>query len=232
MADRKNKVSENVHSGHRARLREHFRKGSLDDFLDHEVLEFLLTFVIPRKNVNSIAHGLLRRFGSFAAVLDAPYQELSKVDGVGETSALFLSLIRQVLRRYRLTLNPTLETIDSIEKICEYLIAYFSHERNEVAVLLSLDALRRVITLTKLSSGATNSVVITRRQIVEAAILSNATSVILAHNHTSGIAFPSAEDELTTKLVKEALEVVNVELLDHIIVAGDDYVSMADSNLI
>lgn len=226
------KQKDNVHSGHRERLRKRFFAEGLDGFEDHEVLELLLTYVIQRKNVNPIAHELISQFGSIASVLDAPYYELQKIEGIGEGSAKFLNLMSQVSRRYRISLEASLESLKSPDKLGDYLTAYFSHERSEVVVVICLNALRQIIGLTRLSSGTVNSAVVSRRQIVEIAFARNATGVILSHNHTSGIALPSAEDELTTRKIKEVLAMVGVELLDHIIVAGDDYVSMADSNLL
>ncbi|MBO5837896.1 MAG: DNA repair protein RadC [Oscillospiraceae bacterium] len=220
-----------IHDGHRQRVRERFLNSDLTAFEDHEVLELLLFYCIPRCDTNEIAHRLVKRFGSFAQVLDAPVCELQKVEGIGESAAVFLSLMRSVSGYYqksRLEKNTALTTISEYGN---YLVPHFLTQRTEEVYLLCLDAKCMVLGCNKVGDGNINSTNISIRKIVDMAISSNATSVVLAHNHPSGIALPSAEDVATTKLVANALIMVDVILNDHIIVADNDYVSMVESNL-
>ena len=220
-----------IHDGHRQRLKNRFLAEGLDHFEEHQVLELLLYYVIPRKDTNPIAHALLERFGSLSQVLEAQPEDLSKVPGMGDSAATFLSLITSVGRYY--LVNRTLqETIlPSIEKCGQYLVPYFYGRRNETVFILCLDAKCKVLCCKEMGEGSVNSAGVPIRRIVETALGVNATSVILAHNHPSGFALPSGEDVQTTRRVALALDAVEIGLVDHIVVADDDFVSLAQSGL-
>ena len=217
------------HDGHRQRLRQRFLRAGLDDFHEINILELILFYAIPRVDTNPIAHRLLDRFGSLAGVLDAPAEELVKVEGIGENAALLLTLFPQVSRKYCIQRASPGRILSSTDKCGEYLVPYFFGERHEVVYLLCLDAKCKVLDCRMLFRGGVNSAGVSVRKIVETALACNATSVVLAHNHTSGIALPSAEDEATTLTLRRALDAVGILLADHIIVADDDFVSMADN---
>lgn len=204
----------------------------LDSFDDHNVLELLLFYALPRQDTNPLAHALLDHFGSLEAVFEAPLEELVKVPGIGENAATLLKLIPAVSRRYEMCKNDFSEILDSTTKAGDYLAARYLYERDEVVYIVCLDAKRRVICCKALFRGDVNSAEVSVRKIAELALVKNASAIILSHNHTSGIALPSREDERTTKRVKDALAPMGITLLDHIIVAGDDYISMAESGLL
>ena len=218
-----------IHDGHRQRMKDRFRAEGLDHFSDIQVLELLLFYCIPRKDTNPIAHALLDRFGSISQVLDAPIGELAKVPGVGESAATFLSLTTAVGRYYQVDRAMNVEILTNIDQCGRYLVPFFYGRRNETVFLLCLDAKCKVLCCKELGEGSVNSAGVPIRRIVEAALGVNATSVILAHNHPSGIAVPSGEDVQTTQRVSAALSTVDIVLVDHIIVADDDYVSMVQS---
>ena len=218
-----------VHDGHRARLRRQLMEGGLDSFSDVQVLELLLGFAIARKDVNPLAHALLDRFGSLSGVLDAPAGELMKVPGIGENTAVMLSVMPQLMRRYTIGKNKTGTILNTTTKAGSYLLPFFFGAKDEQVYLLCLDAKCKVLDCRKLFTGSVNTVGVSVRRIVEEALRRNATSVILAHNHTSGIALPSREDEETTNMVQAALEAVGIRLADHMVMVEDDFVSMADS---
>lgn len=220
-----------IHEGHRQRLKERFRKEGLDSFQDHEVLELLLFYCIPRKDTNQLAHALITRFGSFAAVLDAQPRELKKVDGIGESAITFLSLLKSAERYYRVNRQDRFEPMTTIEQCGRFLVPYFRHARNETVYLLCLDAKCKVLACMEVGEGSVNSAAVPIRRIVEMALEANATSVVLAHNHPSGLALPSGDDVQTTCRLAMALNAVEIELVDHIIVADEDYVSLAQSGL-
>ena len=218
-----------VHDGHRARLRRQLLEGGLDSFSDVQALELLLGFVIARKDVNPLAHALLERFGSLSGVLDAPAGDLMKVPGIGENTAVMLSVMPQLMRRYTIGKNKTGTILNTTTKAGSYLLPFFFGAKDEQVYLLCLDAKCKVLDCRKLFTGSVNTVGVSVRRIVEEALRRNATSVILAHNHTSGIALPSREDEETTNMVQAALEAVGIRLADHMVMVEDDFVSMADS---
>ncbi|SHH76919.1 DNA repair protein RadC [Sporobacter termitidis DSM 10068] len=219
----------NIHDGHRERMKSRFTEHGLENFDDHSVLELFLFYALPRADVNPLAHALLDKFGTLAAVFDAPADELAKVPGIGQNTALYLKLIPQVSRRYLVSRSRFDDILDSSEKAGAYLLPCFYAERDEVVYMVCLDAKGKVINCKRLFRGSVNSASVSVRKIVENALNYNSTSVILAHNHTSGIALPSEEDGETTRRIESALRAVDVVLADHIVVADDDFVSMADN---
>ncbi len=220
-----------IHDGHRERLKERFLQEGLDHFQENQVLELLLFYCIPRKDTNEIAHNLLNRFGSLWQVLSAPVEELQKVPGVGKSAAVFLSFANDFVRYYRVNQVSNLEILPSIESCGNYLLPKFAGRRNETVFLLCLDAKCKVLCCRELGEGSVNSAAIPIRKIVEMALGINATSVVLAHNHPSGLAIPSGEDVQTTKRLAAALQTVEITLADHLIVADSEYVSLVQSGL-
>jgi DNA repair protein RadC len=222
----------NVHRGHRSRMKQRFLNHGLDEFDDHVVLELLLFYAVPQRDVNPLAHILLDHFGTLAAVFDAPVEELQKIPGVGENITVLLKMIPQVARRYLMSRTSFDTVLDSVEKAGEYLLPYFYAQRDEVVYLVCLDAKRKVLNCQLLFHGSVNSAHVSIRKIVETALIYNSTSIILSHNHTSGIAIPSREDFNVTKKIRAALEMVGIELADHLIVADDDFVSMLETGML
>ena len=218
-----------IHDGHRQRLKELFRKEGLDNFYDYQALELLLYYCIPRKDTNPIAHALLDRFGTLAQVLEAPVEELMAVEGVGENAATFLHLVTEIGRYYLVNRAEQVKVLPTLEDCARYLIPRFYGRRNEMVYLLCLDAKCKVLCCKELGEGVVNSTHISVRKIMEMALAVNATTVVLAHNHPSGVAIPSADDIQTTRRVAAALSAVDIHLADHIVVAEDDYVSMVQS---
>lgn len=221
-----------VHDGHRERLKRRFIEQGLDGFDDHNVLELLLFFALPRCDTNPIAHALMNAFGSLRGVFEASYEELCAVPGVGENAAALLKTVPEVSRRYLIDRDSCEEIIDTSEKAAAYLIPRYLLERDEVVYVMCLDSKNKLLCCRELFRGVVNTAEISIRKIAELALSKNAGGVIIAHNHTSGIAIPSAEDEYTTKKIRDALLAMDIELLDHIVIAGDDYISMKDSNII
>lgn len=220
-----------IHDGHRQRLKDRFLKEGLDNFEPHQVLELLLFYCIPRRDTNLIAHALLERFGSVAQVLEAPVSELKKVPGMGEGAAGFISLVNDLGRYYQVSRTHRPRILTTVEQCGKFLVPRFYNRRNETVMLLCLDAKCKVLCCKEVGEGSVNSAAIPVRRVVEMALAANATSVVLAHNHPSGLALPSEEDVCTTRRVGMALSAVEIQLVDHIVVADDDFVSMAQSGL-
>ena len=218
-----------IHDGHRQRMKERFLREGLDSFSEIQVLELLLFYIIPRRDTNPIAHALLDRFGSLYQVLEAPVEELEKVPGIGPNAALLLNLITAVARFYMVNRTGQHKILKTLDECGEYLKAFFVGRSVEMVYLLCLDAKCKVLCCREIGEGSVNSANVPIRRIVEVALGANATSVILAHNHPSGLALPSGEDILTTRRVAAALSTVDIQLVDHIIVADDDFVSLVQS---
>ena len=220
-----------IHDGHRQRLRERFLKEGLDNFTQEQVVELLLFYSIPRIDTNEIAHHLVNRFGSLSQVLEAPVEELQKVPGIGEHSAVLLHLMAEVARYYQVNRTINEKVLNTIEKCGAYLLPYFVGRRNETVYLLCLDAKCKLLCCREISEGSINAASISIRKVVETALAANATSVVLAHNHPSGVAMPSGDDVVTTHRIAAALHAVDVYLADHLVISDDDYVSMVHSKL-
>ncbi len=220
-----------IHRGHRQRLKERFLRDGLDNFEEHQVLELLLFYGIPQRDTNPIAHALMDRFGSLSRVLEATPEELAEVDYVGDNVSTLFKLVTEVSRYYQVNCAMREKILTTIDACGKYLTPFFYGRQQETVFLLCLDAKCKVLCCEKVGQGGVNSAGVPIRQIVEAALKANASSAILAHNHPSGLALPSREDVQTTRRVAVALDAVEVELTDHIIVADNDWVSLAQSGL-
>lgn len=220
-----------IHDGHRDKMRRRFLSTGLDGFADHEALELLLYYAIPRRDTNPIAHALIERYGSLSAVLAAPVEDLRKVEGIGESAAILLKIVPQISRKASLAAAG--ETVmNTADQAGEYLLELFAGAGREMLYQLCLDQKGKLLACKQLSEGSANSTELNIRRMVENAILTSASGVILSHNHPSGIALPSQDDFSTTEQARSALATIGVRLLDHIIVADGDFVSMADSGFL
>ena len=198
-------MSENLHEGHRERIREQYRKQGMNGMADHVVLEYLLTYVIPRKDVNELAHRLLNTFGSLTGVLEADPQRLSAIDGVGEKTALFLHSLYDLHRRL------TLETagsrgamrLENPESACRYALALSIGDRYETLRIICLDTTMKVLHTETLQVGTLSHVSFEPRRVIETALTHKARYLILTHNHPSGVIIPSADDIETAKMIEE-----------------------------
>ena len=218
-----------IHKGHRQRLKDRFLREGLDNFEELYVLELLLYYCIPRVDTNPIAHALLDYFGSLTAVFEATPEELKRVPGIGDNAATFLALIPQVGRFYQIKRAQPGDILHTISQCGNYLVPYFYGRENETVFLLCLDAKCKVLACKLVGEGSVNSANIPIRRVVEIALNTNATTVVLAHYHPSGLALPSHDDIQTTLRLARAMEAVEITLADHIVVADNDFVSMTQS---
>jgi len=214
--------------GHRKRLRERFEKSGFEGFHDHEVLELLLSYVIPRRDVKPIAKALLGEFGGFSAVCDAPLPRLNEMPGVGPQAAVLLSTIPRLLDRYqqdRWKRNPT---FTSTQEAVRYLSSLLGTERNEVFCILALNSQNSLIAMERIQRGSVNRTAVFPRLVVEAGLKHRATAVILSHNHPGGDPNPSPADRQLTRKLKRILNDLDIVAHDHIIIAGPNYFSFAE----
>lgn len=218
-----------IHDGHRQRLKSRFLAQGLNGFEDHNILELLLFYSIPRSDTNEIAHCLLQEFKTLSGVFDAPVEELCKVKGVSTHTATLIKLIPEMMSVYHTDKTKDTKIVSSTNDAGKFFVPRFYGKKNEEVHVLLLDDKKKVIRCDKIFEGTVNSTPITVKKVVAAAVNSNATGVVLAHNHPGGVALPSSRDLRATEKIYKALKLINVELCDHIIVADDDFVSLADS---
>lgn len=215
--------------GHRQRVKERFRKEGLDNFDEVHALELLLFYAIPRKDTKPIARQLLDKFGSLAKVLEATPAALQQVEGVGQNTATYIKLLHETVRYYLVSRDETPTIFTDLNVCGDYLIKFFHGKREESAWVLCLDGKCKLLACQKISEGGADAVSVSTRSVVEVALSVNATSVILAHNHPGGFAKPSPADTAVTYRIAKGLDAVGVILADHIVVADNDYTSMAQS---
>lgn len=215
-------MSSGVHSGHRQRMRERFLSGGLEGFSDHEVLELILFYAIPRRDVNELAHRLVETFGSFKGVLDADFEDLCKIEGIGENAATLIKIFADSFRRYALS-DEDVYVYDKIAKVGEYAVKLFIGVSVEKLYALLFDNKMKLLDTVMVAEGAVNSIRVSTRAICEKALKKNASSVILVHNHPNGTPDPSDEDVRYSSFLRDFLANFDITLIDHIIVSGRYY---------
>ena len=215
-----------IHAGHRERLRERFRREGLSSFSEHEVLELLLMYAIPQRDVNPLAHALVKHFGSLAGVLDADESELMRVKGVGRHAASLITLMPQLFGAYQkssLGARPVLMTLGDAKKFCASL---FTGAHDERFYVVCLDQIGHVLYTELLYEGTVDEVMIYPRQIVEMVMRHHAYGVMFMHNHPSGQPYPSQADIDTTETIIKALQLISVRVVDHLIFTKESIYSM------
>jgi DNA repair protein RadC len=227
-AERMLPMSENVHSGHRSRMRERFRNSSLASMQEHEQLELLLFYAIPRCNTNETAHRLLQVFGSIAALIDAPVEEIEQVPGVGNGAGTFFRLLHELLPIYAKERSKEKGIINSPIDAAKILIHLYTYIESEALTLILLNARRQVIHAGMLPSDRIDTVDTDLRRIAHTALNYDACGVILGHNHPSEQIDPSVSDLQATVRAADSLSVLGIDLLDHIIVSQNDFYSFAE----
>ena len=219
-----------IHKSHRERVKQEFLQSGLAHFPDHRALELLLFYSRFQGDVNPLAHRLLDTFGSLSGVLDADVKHLMEVPGMGENTAALLKLIPALSGKYLSSRTSADTVIQDSRDIHTLFAPYFFGAKNEMTYLAALDGKHKLLGVRKISEGIPNATDVTTRQVAEAALTFNATVVILAHNHCSGIATPSEADLQSTAYLQDFLSRMSITLLDHVILVDDDMVSLRDSN--
>ena len=222
----------NIHEGHRERMRSRLLQEGADGMAIHEILEMLLYGTIPRGDTNEIAHHLLDEFGSISNLIEADPHEIAKTAGVGIKSAVFLSLLHELVLRYereKVEQKPALTSISRSVEYCRALLAFRPTERFYV---ICLDSRRKILHTSKISEGTVNDAAVSPRMVVEKALRYQATSVLLCHNHPKGSVKPSFDDINLTARLKRMLEPLGVEVVDHIIIGENEYFSFFENDLL
>lgn len=216
----------NLHAGHRKRMREDFELQGFREWQEHKVLEYLLHKVIRRADTNEIAHRLLDECGGFAGVFRAPKEMLMGVVGVGNEVAEYIHMLDEFIHYYN-GVRYDINRFELNSETCEeYMLDLFDGAERENFYMICLDARNRILYKGLIFEGRFDSMDIDITKIVRIAVKCNASLVVLAHNHPSGIAKASNADIVTTQAIERALTMAGVKLLDHIITAGGKCVSI------
>ncbi len=220
-----------LHEGHRQRVKTRYLTEGLDAFEEHQVLELLLFFCIPMKDTNELAHQMLKEFGSLAGLFEADPKDICKRCGVSENSAILVSLIPSLSRKYYKGKWGAKPVLSSSSKAGEYAVSLFTGRTYEAFFAICLDAQNRVNHAALVHEGTINEAPVYPRMIVETALRHQANSIILAHNHPGGSMQPSNADVEVTKRITAALGAISIKVVDHFIVAGDKYYSFSENGI-
>ena len=223
-------MATSIHSGHRERMRKRFEIGGLASFEQHEIVEMLLFYGVPRRDTNPLAHELVNTFGSLMGVLDAPKEELMRIDGVSENVAIMLNFAGAVSREYFRRQAQSGRILNNTAEMGKFALAQLLGAQREQVLLISLDHQCRVLNSSKIAEGSVNATEINFRLLLQTALRFNASAVILAHNHPNGFALPSRQDVQSTIAVNQAFAQAGICLVDHLIIADNDFVSMKETS--
>ena len=220
--------------GHRERLRERFLRSGFAGFVEHEVIELLLTLAIPRRDVKLPAKGLLERFGSLRGVLDAPLSELQSVDGIGRVSAIALHIIRESATLYLQETSEGAQVLRETERLSDFWRMRIGALRNEVFAVAYLDSAYRLLRngVEMLQEGTIDRAAVYPRRVVEAALRRQAAALVLAHNHPNGVVNPTEHDKVVTRAIVLAADTISLRVVDHLIVATDETFSFRKAGLL
>ena len=203
--------------GHRERVRKRFMENGLDGFFDHQVLELMLFYCIPRKDTNDMAHILLNKFGSFSAVLDAPFESLLDC-GISSNAAVFIKLIPSLCSRYYQ--DSYHQKDDDSKSMEEFILPHFIGQNEEQLFLVLLDAKGKRVFSYVVSRGTKSEASVNIQKIVQLGVQHDASCAIVAHNHPNGVNLPSKNDIDMTLRLQRALRNVGIVLFDHYIITG------------
>ncbi len=220
-----------LHDGHRDRMKKKFLKFGADSFEEHELIEMLLYYGIPRVDTNELAHRLINEFGSIAELFDAPIESLMRVKGVGQSLAVLIKLTSKISRLYAESKSKIKYRAPTKQELGQLILSKFVGRIKEHILLILFNSRGKIIFCEMIAQGTFTSVDIYIRRVLELALSYSATMAIIAHNHPSGIALPSKADLAQTANLVDALKHIDVKLIDHIIVADNDYVSISESDL-
>ena len=225
------KPAEQLHSGHRERIRQKFANNmSFDGLSEHEVLELLLYYCIPRHDLNGLAHELIHKFGSFSGVLNAPFEDLAICKGLNEQSALYIKILMRLCAKYNVEMQRSVY-VSNAEALEDYMIFQFSGETEECAKLFFVDSRGKLSAPHEIGRGLENRSVFDFKKAMNLILSSPSKVIIIAHSHINGSAKPSENDVVITRRFRQMLEPIGVELLEHFIVYSNEVTSMRASGL-
>ena len=217
--------------GHRERLRKRFKEVGVEGLHDYEILELILTYAIPRRDVKPLAKELIRKFGSLSNVLDAEAKELRKVRGIGERSAILIKLVKETSAFYLAERMKRKDLLNSPQAVVDFARMKLAGRPNEAFMVIYLNAKNEALDYEIVHEGTVDSSVVYPRRIVEGALAHHAVGLVLVHNHPSGHPEPSWEDKLITRNIVSAARTMDIRVLDHIVVGKEGYFSFKENKL-
>lgn len=218
--------------GHRKRLFDKYYKGGIRCLCEEEIIEILLFLAIPRKDTRPIAEELISKFGNLVGILEASREELENINGIGQRSSMIMSFMKDLLFYYRKDKRKYFKAENYVDDIGNYLADTYGNEKIEYVFALYVDEKNRNRACDVLSSGQQFSAQLDFVYIEKRAKQHGVKKVVIAHNHPSGLAIPSRADLIATQMAKVYLESMGIELIDHIIFEQNDFVSLAESNML
>lgn len=222
----------NIHKGHRQRLRRKAIENNLEDFEEHEVLELLLTFVIPQRDTNPLAHELIEEFGSLAGVLNASSKDLANIKGISEYSAEFLTLLKYVFKKFRQSKLKSMKKIANVKDAVELCVSELADLPVENVFVACVDNSNNLVTKKIISTGFSNEASVPVRKIIDMCIRSNTSNIVIAHNHPYGTEKPSNKDDDVVKSLALTLALSGIKILDSVIVGIDGYYSYSTNGFL
>ncbi|MBE9547128.1 MAG: DNA repair protein RadC [Proteobacteria bacterium] len=220
------------YKGHRQRLKKRFSESGLDSLHDYEVLELLLSYAIPRRDVKPLAKRLLRNFGSLKGLLDAEIGEMGKVDGTGIHTAILIKLVKDLGTLYLMEKAKDKSQITSTNELLDYCRASMGGLKDERFSVIYLNAQNMIINIETIQEGIVNQAVVYPRKVLEKALKHKASAIILVHNHPSGNVKPSDADIKLTKAIQETARVLEILVHDHIIIGEDRFFSFREKGIL
>ena len=220
------------HFGHRGRLKDRFERAGIAGLQDYEVLELLLFYALPRKDVKPLAKDLMRRFGSLKGVLDAGHEALEGVPGIGRHAALLFRLVRDLGSLYLQKRAEEKEQISSTKELIDYCLSSMGGLKDEHFAVIYLNARNKIIKVETIQEGIVNQAVVYPRKVLEKALTHKASAIILVHNHPSGHVRPSDADIRLTRVLQDAARVMDIVLHDHLIVGENRFFSFREEGIL
>jgi len=220
--------------GHRQRLRERFLRSGLDGFADYEVVELLLTLAVPRSDVKQPAKALIARFGNLRGILDAPIEELKSVPGIGTVTPVALQIVKAAATVYLQQSAEGRESFADQDNLARFWRMRIGGLPNEAFEVGYLDSGYRLLRdgVERLEEGTIDRATVYPRRVVEAALRRGAFAIVLAHNHPNGVVTPTEQDKTLTRAITLGAETVNVRVLDHLVVCGEETFSFRKAGLL
>lgn len=206
------------HTGHRDRVREKVLKFGASSLADHEILEGLLFFCLPRINTNEIAHHILDEIGSLEKIPEIDRTKLLNVPGVGKKTLFFFALISELFKRIAYAPRTPVQKFDSMGKVNDFLLAHYTGIKEEQFCGLFLDGQLRLLKFEVFSKGSISASAVNPTAIAHEAAKQYAAYVIIAHNHPGGYTQPSPDDLAVTEKIRSTLSAIGVSLIEHVIV--------------
>ncbi|MCD6280645.1 MAG: DNA repair protein RadC [Deltaproteobacteria bacterium] len=218
--------------GHRKRLRERFRSAGRKGLADYELLELLLTYALPRKDIKPMAKQIIAKYGSLANILDLDMDELESNPGIGEYAATLIRLVKECMVAYLEPAEANMPLLNTPQKLYDYIKVEIGNTRKECFMVVCLDAGLHLLRADILTTGTTDHAHVYPREVIRYALSNNASGLILVHNHPSGTMKPSSDDIKLTERLKEIASPLGISIHDHLIVTRQGVFSIRESRCI